>query len=164
MWLSGFGVIPHTDQRVTCSIVQPGQSTRPGCRPGPWWGACKRHLINVSLPLSPSLPLSLKVKHIKSLKKKRNRFCSLWQISSLDKETFWSFFATSPFNTISSKTFQWTEIYPMQELLSLWNVNLPLNRMFVSKASQVQFTCPQGFAMIKPLYCTCMTTRYIFSH
>ena len=35
----------------------------------PWWGACKRQLINVCLSLlSPSLPLSLKINKVKKKK------------------------------------------------------------------------------------------------
>ena len=40
-------------ERVTGSI--PSQGTYPGCGPGPQVGACKRHLINVSLTHDPSL-------------------------------------------------------------------------------------------------------------
>ena len=37
-------------QRVASSI--PSQGTCLGCRPGPWWGACKRQShVDVSLPL-----------------------------------------------------------------------------------------------------------------
>ena len=48
--------------------VVPNQGTRLGCEPGPWLGACKGQLIDVSLAhqcfspsLSPSHPLSLKI-------------------------------------------------------------------------------------------------------
>ena len=48
------------NQRVTSSI--PSQDTYLGCRPGPQLGVCERQPhIDVSLPLSPSLPLSLKI-------------------------------------------------------------------------------------------------------
>ena len=48
------------NQSVACSI--PNQVTCLSCRPGPQHGACKRQPhINVSLPLSPSLPLSVKI-------------------------------------------------------------------------------------------------------
>ena len=46
--------------RVTGSI--PSQGTCLGCRPGSQVRACKRRPIDVSLPLSPSLSLSLKNK------------------------------------------------------------------------------------------------------
>ena len=40
----------------------PSQGTCLGCKPGPQEGACERQPhIDVSLPLSPSLPLSLRV-------------------------------------------------------------------------------------------------------
>ena len=57
--------------RVAGSI--PGQGTYPGCRPGPWLGACRKQLVDVSHMnvSSPSLPrLSLKI-NIKSKKKKK---------------------------------------------------------------------------------------------
>ena len=53
------------NQRVMGSI--PGQGTYLGYGLGPWLGVCERQLMDVSLthwcfsPLSPSLPLSLKV-------------------------------------------------------------------------------------------------------
>ena len=50
----------------------PGQGTCLGCGPGSQLGGCERQLINlthVSLPLSPSLPLSLKINKNKSFKK-----------------------------------------------------------------------------------------------
>ena len=46
----------------------PGQGTGVGCRPGPQLGLCKKQPTDVFLPLSPSLPLSLKINKI--LKKK----------------------------------------------------------------------------------------------
>ena len=53
------------NQKVTSSI----QGTRLGCGPGPGWGTRERQPVNVSLtrihvslPLSPSLTLSLKNK------------------------------------------------------------------------------------------------------
>ena len=49
-----------TDQKVTGSIL--GQDTCLDFRPGPQWGVCKSQPhIDVSLSLSPSLPLSLKI-------------------------------------------------------------------------------------------------------
>ena len=48
------------NQRVASLI--PSQGTCLGCRPGAHCGACERQPhSDVSLPLSPSLPLSLKI-------------------------------------------------------------------------------------------------------
>ena len=61
------------NQRVASSI--PRQDTCLGCRPDPQLGVCKgQPHIDVSLPLSPSLPLFLKkIKCFKkSLSLKRN--------------------------------------------------------------------------------------------
>ena len=59
-WLAGLsGLNASLKNRVTGSI--PSQGTCLGCRPGPQWGALKRQPhIDVSLPLSFSLPSPLK--------------------------------------------------------------------------------------------------------
>ena len=46
------------------------QGTHLGCRPGPQLGVCERQSRNVSLPLSPAFPLSLKSLILKSPGKK----------------------------------------------------------------------------------------------
>ena len=65
------GVAPWVEQgtvnRKVAGLI-PSQGTRLGGRPGPHWGCAKRHRkflshIDVSLPLSPSLPLCLKKKY-----------------------------------------------------------------------------------------------------
>ena len=61
VWLSGLRIF-LLKQNVTSSI--PSQDTCLGCGPDPLLGANERQLhINVSLSLSPSLPLSLKNKY-----------------------------------------------------------------------------------------------------
>ena len=50
----------------------PSQGTCLGCRPGPQWGPHERQPhIDISLSLSPSLPLSLKINKYKIVNKKR---------------------------------------------------------------------------------------------
>ena len=58
----------HPINRKVASLI-PSQGTCLDCRPGPWLGACKRQLVDISLThrcfsssLSPSLPFFLKNK------------------------------------------------------------------------------------------------------
>ena len=59
----------------------PSQGTHLGCGPGPQLEACKRQPVDISLPLSPSLLLSLKIN--KTLKKYlcRGGITFSWSIS-----------------------------------------------------------------------------------
>ena len=61
MWLSGLSA----SQQIKASLFVPSQGSSPGCGPDPQLGACKKlPLVDISFPLSPSLPFSLKNKEI----------------------------------------------------------------------------------------------------